>query len=302
MSKTTKEVLPNGLTVLVTESHASPVVAINLCVRAGYFDEEDHEIGISHVIEHMFFKGTENRPRPDQMGVEIKGLGGELNAGTYYDSTNYYVVLPAENFRKGLEIQSDALMHPVFDAEELQREIEAVLQEARRKIDTPSAYAVEMMYAEAFDKHRIRRWRIGTEEGLRAMTRDDLLRYYQTHYVPSRVIVSIVGDVDTARAFEAAHVFLGGMPAAEGAPLGSPPEPDARRFRYRRLTGDIVRTRLVYGFQAAPALSDDDLALRILVFVLGSGRPSRLFQAVKESQGLVDGIGMSLQSFRDIGV
>ena len=302
MNKTIKEGLPNGLTVLVTETHASPVVAINLWVRAGYFDEDDREIGISHVIEHMFFKGTAERPRPDQIAVEIKGLGGDLNAGTYYDSTNYYVVLPAVNFRKGLEIQADALMHPAFDAEELGREIEAVLQEARRKIDTPSAYAMEMMYAEAFRAHRIRRWRIGTEEGVRAMTRDDLLAYYRTHYVPGRVILSIVGDLDTPQAIEAAYLFLGGMGAVDGAPLGSPPEPPEREFRYRRLRGDIARSHLVVGFHGAPALSDDDMALRILAHVLGSGRSSRLYQAVKERDGLVDSIGLGLQSFQDIGV
>jgi zinc protease len=302
MSKTIKKVLPNGLIVLVTETNASPVVAINLWVRAGYFDEDEREIGISHVIEHMFFKGTVERPRPDQIAVEIKGLGGDLNAGTYYDSTNYYVVLPAANFRKGLEIQADALMHPSFDAGELGREIEAVLQEARRKIDTPSAYAMEMMYAEAFRTHRIRRWRIGTEEGLRAMTRDDLLAYYRTHYVPGRVILSIVGDVDAPQAIEAAHLYLGGMEAAEGASLGSPAESPERAFRYRRLTGDIARSHLVVGFHAAPALSDDDMALRILAHLLGSGRSSRLYQAVKEREGLVDSIGMGLQSFQDIGV
>src|SRR5207245_3137844 len=133
-----------GVSVLPATGHASPVVAINLWVRAGYFDEDDREVGISHVIEHMFFKGTPDRPRSDQIATEIKAQGGELNAGTYYDSTNYYVVLPADNFRKGLEIEADALMHPLFEAQELKREIEAVLQEGRRKIDTHGAYALEM--------------------------------------------------------------------------------------------------------------------------------------------------------------
>jgi zinc protease len=298
----TREALPNGLTILVAEDHASPVVAINLWVRAGYFDEEDREAGISHVIEHMFFKGTPDRPRPDQIATEIKSLGGELNAGTYYDSTNYYVVLPSASFRKGLEIQADALMHPLIDADELKREIEAVIQEGRRKLDTPSAYAVEMTYQEAFDAHRIRRWRIGSEEGLRALTRDDLLRYFQSHYLPGRTTLAIVGDVSTPEALEAAHVYLGGMPAGEGAPLGSPPEPSQARFKYRRLQGDIKRGYLVLGYHAAPVLSDDDFALRVLAHLLGSGRSSRLFQAVKEKAGLVDTIGVSLESFRDIGV
>ena len=297
-----KEVLPNGVTVLAASDHASPVVAINLWVRAGYFDEEDREVGISHVIEHMFFKGTPERPRSDQIATEIKALGGELNAGTYYDSTNYYVVLPSENLRRGLEIEADALMHPLFDAQELKREMEAVLQEGRRKIDTPGAYALEMMFREMFEAHRIRRWRIGGEPELRALTRDDLLAYFQSHYVPERIILSVVGDVKASEAIEAAHLYLGGMPARPGATLGSPPEPPQTRFKSRLLEGDIKRSYLVVGYHTPPVLTDDDLALRLLAYVLGSGQASRLYQGVKEHAGLVDSIGSSLDAFRDIGV
>jgi zinc protease len=295
-------VLPNGVTVLIGEDHSSPVVAINLWVRAGYFDEEDSEVGISHVIEHMFFKGTPDRPRPDQIATEIKSLGGELNAGTYYDSTNYYVVLPSENLRKGLEIEADALMHPLFDPGELKRELEAVLQEGRRKMDTPGAYALEIMFREAFDTHRIRRWRIGEEQALRAITRDDLLAYFRTHYVPERVILSVVGDVKAADVIEAAHVYLGGMTAQPGAPLGSPAEPAQTGFKYRRIKGDIKRSYIVVGYHTPAVLTDDDPALRILAYVLGSGQASRLYQSVKEKAGLVDSIGASLDSFRDIGI
>ena len=299
---TQKDVLPNGVTVLIGEDHSSPVVAINLWVRAGYFDEEDREVGISHVIEHMFFKGTPDRPRPDQIATEIKSLGGELNAGTYYDSTNYYVVLPSENLRKGLEIEADALMHPLFDPGELKRELEAVLQEGRRKMDTPGAYALEIMFREAFDTHRIRRWRIGEEQALRAITRDDLLAYFRTHYVPERVILSVVGDVKAADVIEAAHVYLGGMTAQPGAPLGSPAEPAQTGFKYRRIKGDIKRSYIVVGYHTPAVLTDDDPALRILAYVLGSGQASRLYQSVKEKAGLVDSIGASLDSFRDIGI
>jgi len=295
-------VLPNGVTVLIGEDHSSPVVAINLWVRAGYFDEEDREVGISHVIEHMFFKGTPDRPRPDQIATEIKSLGGELNAGTYYDSTNYYVVLPSENLRKGLEIEADALMHPLFDPGELKRELEAVLQEGRRKMDTPGAYALEIMFREAFDTHRIRRWRIGEEQALRAITRDDLLAYFRTHYVPERVILSVVGDVKAADVIEAAHLYLGGMTAQPGAPLGSPAEPAQTGFKYRRIKGDIKRSYIVVGYHTPAVLTDDDPALRILAYVLGSGQASRLYQSVKEKAGLVDSIGASLDSFRDIGI
>lgn len=300
--KVVKEVLPNRLTVLVGENRSSPVVAVNLWVRAGYFDEEDGQVGISHVIEHMFFKGTPDRQRPDQIATEIKSLGGELNAGTYYDFTNYYVVLPSGNFRRGLEIVADALMHPLFDADELKREIEAVLQEGRRKMDTPGAYALEMMFREAFGSHRIRRWRIGEEEALRALTRDDLCAYYLGHYVPERIILSVAGDVGASEVIEAAHVYLGGMQEHPAAPLGSPPEPPQDEFRFRRLKGDIRRAYPLIGYHTPPVLTDDDLALRILAYVLGSGQASRLYQAVKEKARQVDSIGASLDSFQDIGV
>jgi zinc protease len=300
--KVTREVLGNGLTVLAAEEPDAEVVAINLWVQAGYFDETDDQIGISHVIEHMFFKGTRARPEPSRIAAEIKALGGDLNAGTYYESTNYYVVLPVANFEQGFAIQADALCDPLFDAEELGREKEAILQEARRKRDNPAAWATEMMYREAFDTHRIRRWRIGTEEGIRAMTRDHLLDYFRGHYVPGRIVVSVTGGIDRDTVFEAARRHLGGMPAAEGAPLGSPPEPARAGFRYRRLTGDVRRGRLIVGYRSAPVLSDDEPALRILGHVLGGGRASRLHQAVKERDGLVDGIGADVDSFRDVGV
>ena len=301
-SRVAREVLPNGLTVLVEEDHTAPVVAINLWVRAGYFDEEDRVIGISHVVEHMFFKGTADRPRPDQIATEIKSLGGELNAGTYYDSTNYHVVLPAENVCKGLEIQADALVHPLIDADELKREIEAVIQEGRRKLDNPVAYAMEMMFHEAFESHRIRRWRIGSEAGLRALTRDDLVDYMGSHYVPDRVILAIVGDLETAPVIEAVHGFLGGMPARPGAPLGSPAEPPQTRFRHRRIAGDIKRACTFLAYHTPPVLSDDDFAVRVLAHVLGGARSSRLYRSVKERAGLVDSIGASVESFRDIGM
>ena len=126
--QTTKVVLKNGLTVIVREEHAVPLASITTLVKAGYFDEDDRLSGISHVIEHMFFKG-----RPSVLSGEIaprdEGLGGVLNAYTYYDRTVYSTVVPAANVLSALEIQADALRRPLFDAEELKREIEVVLQE-----------------------------------------------------------------------------------------------------------------------------------------------------------------------------
>src|SRR5436309_1534506 len=104
--------------------------------------------------------------------------------------------MPAENLQKGLDIQDEGLWNSAYGAAELKREIEVVLQENNRKLDNPSAIASEKLYATAFEQHRMRRWRIGTPEGLRALTRDDVAAYYTNHYQPSNIILTIVGRVN----------------------------------------------------------------------------------------------------------
>src|SRR5215208_8527446 len=134
--------LPNGLRVLVRYDASAPVVAIVTYVSAGYCDETDDVIGIAHVLEHMYFKGTPTRG----VGViarQTKAVGGYLNAATVYDHTSYYTVLPASNFAAGLDVQFDAYANSLVDADELARELEVIIQEARGKADNNDAVATE---------------------------------------------------------------------------------------------------------------------------------------------------------------
>ena len=170
--------LPNGLTVLLHRDDTAPVVAIVTYVKAGYFDETDDFVGIAHVLEHMYFKGTPSRS-VGAISKETKSAGGYLNAGTIYDRTSYYTVLPAASFARGLDIQRDAYANSVIDAEELAKELEVIIQEAKRKADNPSAVATETLFELLHDRHRMRRWRIGREDGLRRLGRDDLVRFYR---------------------------------------------------------------------------------------------------------------------------
>ena len=140
--QTTKVVLKNGLTVIVREEYAVPLTSITTLVKAGYFDEEDRLAGISHVVEHMLFKGTPKRPA-GEIARQTRALGGSLNGYTDYDRTVYSTVVPAANAFPALEIQADALLNPSFDPDELKREVEVVLQENNRKLDNPAALATE---------------------------------------------------------------------------------------------------------------------------------------------------------------
>src|SRR5499426_2775555 len=236
----TKVVLKNGLTVIVREQEAVPLASVTTYVKAGYFDEDDRISGISHVIEHMFFKGTSKRA-VGEIARQTQALGGYLNAYTYYDRTVYHTEVPAENMKKALEIQADALWNSTYDANELKKEIEVVLQENNRKLDNPSAVASEKLYETAFQQHRMKRWRIGTPEGLRALTRDDVVEYVKKYYRPSNMILSIAGRLDIEETIAEVAKLYGGVPADESALErdSSPAEPDQKEVRYGWQRGPV---------------------------------------------------------------
>ena len=276
-----KEILGNGLTLLVQPDHSAPVVAVVTHVKAGFFDEPDRWTGISHVLEHMFFKGTARRG-VGAIARETKSAGGYLNASTTYDHTTYFTVLPSSGLATALDIQSDALRHSVIDPGELARELQVIIQEAKRKLDTPSAVAYETLHEVMFDQHRIRRWRIGREEQLARLTRDDLVGYYRSRYVPERTIVAIVGAVDPDRALDLARRAYGDWPAATGAHDRSPEEPEHRQVRARTLRGDVSQAEVVLGWRAVPPLHPDSPALDLAAAVLASGRGSWLYRTLRE--------------------
>jgi zinc protease len=273
-----KSVLPNGLTVLIRPQPGSGVVAINTWVKAGYFHEPDEVAGMAHLFEHMFFKGSKKFPGAEQISQELSSVGGTTNAGTIYDSTNYYFVLPKEGFRRGVEIQADAIMNPLFDPEELRKEAEVVIEESNRKLDNPPAVALERMFATSFTEHRMKRWRIGSNEVLRNIQRDDLLRFFETLYRPENIIVSVAGDVTHEEALAAIRSTFGKLPRGKLVKRGGPREPEQKEFRYGQSAADIRQAYSVFGWQTAGAGHADELALDLLSDVLGTGRSSRLYR------------------------
>jgi len=295
-----REVLPNGLTVLVQRDDSAPAVAVVTHVRAGFFDEPDQWVGISHVLEHMFFKGTPTRG-VGAIARETKAAGGYLNASTSYDGTSYFVVLPASQLAAAIDVQADALRHSLIDAGELKRELQVIIQEARRKQDSPDAVAHETLFEVMFDRHRIRRWRIGREPELAAFTRDDVAGYYHSRYVPARTVVSVVGAIEVDEAVELLRRSYADWPAADGTVAPGPAEPARRDLRARTLRGDVSRAELVLGWHTVPPLHADAIALDMAAGLLCSGRGSWLYRALREP-GIVTGIGASNFTPTELGV
>ncbi len=277
-----RHVLPNGLTILAQRDASAPVVAVVTHIKAGYFDEPDEWVGIAHVLEHMYFKGTPRRG-PGDIARETQLVGGYINAGTIYDMTVYYTVLPStgEGLERALDVQADALMHTALDPEEFRRELEVIIQEANRKLDSPTAVATEKLYELLYRVHRIRRWRIGTEAGLRRLTAHDVRAYYTSRYTPDRIILGIVGDIDADRAAQLGAETYGEWSRPAAPVEGSPPEPNGPRPVVQVLRGDIERPLASLGWRTVNTLHRDAPALDIAAVIVGMGRGSRLYRAVR---------------------
>jgi zinc protease len=299
-SRTHRRRLDNGLTVIVREDRSAPVVAIVTHVCAGYFDEPDGRVGIAHVLEHMYFKGTPTRG-PGAIARATKAAGGYLNAGTIYDRTSYYTVLPAASVAAGLEIQADAFANSVIDEAELAKELQVIIQEAKRKLDNPAAVAQETLFELLFDRHRMRRWRIGTEAELAGYTRADVLDFYRAHYRASNTVLVIVGDVDVADVFRLVDRHYGGLDSGAAPRDRGAAEPERRELRLREMDGDIVQTHVEIGWRVPGTLHDDTPALDMLAMVLGQGRASRLYTGVRDA-GVANAVSAYNYTPTELGV
>lgn len=296
-----KTTLDNGLKVVIEEDHSAPVVAVQLWVGVGSGDEEDDEAGISHVIEHMLFKGTKRRG-VGEIAKEIEGVGGVINAFTSYDQTVYHITIARRFFDRALDVLSDAAMNSIFDPEELKKEIKVILQELKRGEDSPSNRLYKEITSLAFRVHPYRRPVIGYDKTLKGLTRKKVLDFYRKWYVPSNMTLVIVGDVDRKEVLKKVKEAFGGF---DGRPL--PPrvravEPPQKELRVRIITHDVKEAKLELAFHIPSLTHPDVYAIDILAAILGEGKSSRLFRKVKEEKGLVRDIATYSMTPKDPGL
>lgn len=293
--------LPNGLTVVIRENHSSPVVAVQAWVKAGSRTEPAARAGMSHILEHMAFKGTKRRG-PGEIAREVEGLGGEINAYTSLDHTVYHITISGRYLGNALDILSDTLGNSVFDAKELAREKEVVLEELRMNEDNPGRVNSNALFREAYRVHPYGRPVIGYADTIRKTTRKDLVSYFTRFYYPGNMVLVIAGDVDPAKArpmIERTFGALKGHPAPGGT---IPVEPPQKEIRVKVQERDAKRVYLDMGFHGPSMRSREVFAWDLLSSILGGGETSRLYREVKDVRGLVDSISAYSYTPRDPGV
>lgn len=289
--------LENGIRVLSeTRSHVE-TTALGVWVGAGARNERASEHGISHLLEHMAFKGT-GRRSAREIAEAIENVGGDLNAATSYEATAYYARVLGKDVPLAIDLLSDILTGSAFDPHELASEQHVILQEIGAVHDTPEDLVHDLLQEASYPDQPIGRSILGTPESVAGFVRDDLTAYLDRHYRgPSTVIVA-VGAVDHDSLVAQVAERFGRLSGESG------PGIDSARFvgGERRIDRDLEQVQIGFAMEA-PALADPRFyAARLAAAVLGGGMSSRLFQEVRERRGLCYSIYAYSSAFRDTGV
>jgi zinc protease len=284
-----RESLPNGVVLIAHEHRASDVVALQLWVRVGGRDEAPAELGLSHYLEHMLFKGTPTRP-PGSIDALVEGLGGTSNAFTSYDYTHYDVVLPAGHLRAGLELLADIAVNASFVPAELEAEKKVVYEEMNLLEDDPERFLGRRLAEIGYAGHPYGRPILGTRPLVESLTRERLAAYYRKHSVPATMDLVVVGPVPVAEARRVAAATVGRLEGPRPARPAVPPVPGTGPARSVDVRRPERQAYLGMAWATPPISGADVFAVDLLTYILGDGPSSRLNQAVRERDRLVAAI------------
>ena len=283
----TTSTLSNGLGVIVQEDHSAPVASVQVWVETGSIHEGRHlGAGMSHMLEHMLFKGTTTRGS-SEFAQRIQDAGGYINAYTSFDRTVYWIDIPSKGVPVAIDLLSDAVMDSTLPPEEYVKEQEVIRREFAMGNDDPDRMSGQLLFATAFREHPYRDPIIGHLDVFNALRRDDVMAYYKARYVPNNMFFVIVGDVDAA----AVRAQLGGLfakhPRRPLPPVFIPAEPEQLGRREAHVEFATELTRLHLTWHVPSAAHRDIPALDVAATVLGSGRSSRLYKKLREELALV---------------
>jgi zinc protease len=282
--------LQNGLTIIVEEDHSAPVASLQAWCQTGSIDEDKHlGAGLSHILEHMLFKGTATRGS-SEFALKIQDQGGYINAYTSYDRTVFWIDIPSKGVSTALDLLSDAMMNSTLPPTEYTKEQEVIRREFAMGYDDPDRMASLQLMAAAFQVHPYRIPVIGHIEIYNQLKRDDVMQYYKLRYVPNNLFIVVVGDVDADKVHDQLEQYFANYSRKSLPPVYVPQEP--QQLGKRRIDTEFPTelTRLGMAWHIPSVTSPDVPALDVLATILGDGASSRLNQTLREKLRLVNAI------------
>lgn len=293
-----RTILPNGLRIITEPMGHVRSVAMGVWIGTGSRRETVAQNGVSHFIEHMLFKGTTNRTAEDIAKI-IDSTGGNLDAYTAKELVSYNTKVIDDHLNLGFDVLSDLVLHPLFQAEDIDKEKGVILEELKMEVDNPEYLVHETFFSRFWTQHPLGRSILGTKASIESFNPEMLRAYYGEVYVPANIVITAAGRIQHDQIVELADRYFGSLPGGSAAPSEIPPNTtDPLILKNKR---SLEQVHLCLGVPAIPVAHPERYACYLLSTILGGGMSSRLFQNVRERHGLAYSIFTELNLYRDAG-
>ncbi len=296
-----KHTLSNGLRIVTVPMPSSESVTLTVWCHVGSRYESEKIAGLSHFLEHMTFKGSKKRPTAREISTAVDAIGGEFNAGTSKEWTNFYIKTSKENLEKAFDVLSDMVINPLIQEDEVQREKGVILEEKAMYEDTPMMNISDVFENLIFDGNILSRDTIGTEKAIKDMTQKDFLRFRSTYYHPKNMLITIAGGVTEKKSLELTKRYFVGLTKREV-------KSDFGKFQVKQnnprvflKSKKVDQAHLILGFTGNKLGHPDRFAEGVLATILGRGMSSRLFIEVRERRGLSYSVHTDVEHYTDTG-
>ncbi|MGL9718875.1 MAG: M16 family metallopeptidase [Wolbachia sp.] len=289
--------LDNGLRIITEQVRDVESVALNIRVGVGSRAESANQNGVSHFLEHMAFKGTKTRTA-FEIAKAFDDIGGVFNACTGRESTSYYAKVLKKDIKTGIDILIDILMNSTFPEDELEREKGVVIQEIFQTNDSPSDIIFDKYFEAAYKDQPFGRSILGTQDTVKSFTREDLNNYINEHYFGENTILAVAGNVEHEKVIQLTKDFLSKIHAKELEKKQNANYTGGEYLEHRKLD----QVHLLIGLPSVSRHNDRYYTFQVLDSILGSGMSSRLFQEVREKQGLAYSVYSFNSSYTDTGM
>ena len=293
-----RTVLPNGVRVITEKMPHMRSASVGIWIGTGAREESRELTGISHFIEHMLFKGTKNRTA-EQIARSADSFGGGLDAFTSKELVSYNVKVLDEHVPQAFDVISDLVRNPLFEKKDIEKEKGVILEELKMEVDNPESLAHEIFASNFWKGHPLGRSILGTPRTIQSFNRDKIERYYQQFYTPKNILVTGAGNLAHRRLVHLVEDHFGDLKPHRIPKVATTPIPQAPIVvRNKR---SIEQVHVFLGVPSIPLPHRDRFACYILNAILGGGMSSRLFQNIRERQGLAYTVYSELAMYRDAG-
>lgn len=295
--------LSSGLRILTVPMPSLESVTVTIWVKTGSRNEDEKVGGISHFLEHMVFKGSPKRPTAREISAAVDAIGGEFNAATSKDWTNFYIKASKANLETAMDVLSDMVLNPLLKEDEIEREKGTIVQEIRMYEDTPMMHIGDVFEELVFNGTQLGMDTAGSEKTVMGIKREDFVDYRKIHYQPENMLVTIAGGIDEKDVLKLVAKYFGDIKKQKQVPGDKFQTFDLKQKTpgFKLQTKKSEQAHMILGFMGDGRTYEKRFSQSLLSIILGGGMSSRLFIEVRERRGLAYSVRTSIERYMDIG-